>query len=332
MLYKSYQIESDVSTLQNYQISLFYGENEGLKNDIKNQIKIKNKHINSLNFFQDEIINKPSLVIDEISNSSLFEDKKIIFINNISDKMTSHIQEFLDIIKNDQIYCFADTLTRKSKLRSLFEKDQKLAIVPCYVDNEITLKNLILKKLYGYRPLSAEIINNIYNTCSLDRMKINNEIEKIKMYFQDKKLDNEVISILLNNKIIDEFSLIKDEALKGNKIKTNKLLSETDILEDNNHFYLSQINIRLAKLLEIQKLKLDGYSIDSIINNFKPPIFWKDKSTILEQSKKWRTDNIKKDLRITYELEMSIKKNSQVSNSVLIKNLLINLCCEASTA
>tara|TARA_B100000767_G_C19756811_1_gene533292 strand:+ start:1487 stop:2485 length:999 start_codon:yes stop_codon:yes gene_type:complete len=332
MLYKSYQIESDVSTLQNYQISLFYGENEGLKNDIKNQIKIKNKHINSLNFFQDEIINKPSLVIDEISNSSLFEDKKIIFINNISDKMTSHIQEFLDIIKNDQIYCFADTLTRKSKLRSLFEKDQKLAIVPCYVDNEITLKNLILKKLYGYRPLSAEIINNIYNTCSLDRMKINNEIEKIKMYFQDKKLDNEVISILLNNKIIDEFSLIKDEALKGNKIKTNKLLSETDILEDNNHFYLSQINIRLAKLLEIQKLKLDGYSIDSIINNFKPPIFWKDKSTILEQSKKWRTDNIKKALRITYELEMSIKKNSQVSNSVLIKNLLINLCCEASTA
>ena len=43
------------------------------------------------------------------------------------------------------ILLLADLLDKRSKLRSLFEKDPKLAIIPCYNDNEITLKRLITK-------------------------------------------------------------------------------------------------------------------------------------------------------------------------------------------
>ena len=58
-------------------------------------------------------------------------------------------------------------------------------------------------------------------------------------------------SIFLDAKVNDNFSLLKDEALLGNKSKTNKLLSDTIIDSEKNIYYLSSINQRLNKLNEI---------------------------------------------------------------------------------
>ena len=57
---------------------------------------------------------------------------------------------------------------------------------------------------------------NLVNNCNLDRMKLNNELEKIETYFQDKVLKDEQLS-MLNTKTSENFNLLKDEAFKGIK-------------------------------------------------------------------------------------------------------------------
>ena len=54
MIYKSYQLENDISILKN-NIDLFYGENIGLKNDIKKLIN-KFKESEIIKYNQEEII------------------------------------------------------------------------------------------------------------------------------------------------------------------------------------------------------------------------------------------------------------------------------------
>ena len=79
---------------------------------------------------------------------------------------------------------------------------------------------------------------------SLDRVKLNNEIDKIKTFFSNKKIDNNNLSNLLDAKINDDFTLLRDAALMGDKLKTNKLLSDTIFEKDKNILYLNLLNQR----------------------------------------------------------------------------------------
>ena len=192
-------------------------------------------------------------------------------------------------------------------------------------NNEIGLKKIILNKLKGYTGLSTYNINLILENCNLDRVKLNNEIEKIAIYFQDKNIKTEKLEILLDAKVNDNFSLLKDEALLGNKSKTNKLLSDTIIDSEKNIYYLSSINQRLNKINEIIcKSKEKG--LEEAINTIRPPIFWKDKPNFISQTKKWSQKKIKTILEDTYNLEIKIKSNNLVDKNILIKKLLIDLC------
>ena len=66
---------------------LIYGENQGLKNDIKNLIIQNKKTQQFLRLYQDEILKNENLLYDEINNKSLFEESKVIFINEATDKV-----------------------------------------------------------------------------------------------------------------------------------------------------------------------------------------------------------------------------------------------------
>ena len=78
MILKSYIIEQNTSTLEKYKSVLFYGENTGLKDELKEKIKELNQKAENINFFQDEIIKNKDLLGNEIVNTSLFNDQKII--------------------------------------------------------------------------------------------------------------------------------------------------------------------------------------------------------------------------------------------------------------
>jgi DNA polymerase III subunit delta len=329
MIYKSYLIEQNFRLLVK-NIVLFYGENLGLQNEFKNQIKVNNKNAEIINFTQEEILKNENSFYSEILNISLFGQEKIYIINQSSDKILELIQTIETKLDNQKLYFFTEILDRRSKLRAYFEKSKNLAVIACYADNENNLKKIINEKLKGFSGLSAQNINTIMDNCNLDRDKLNNELSKILVFFDDKKLVNDKLEALLNNKINNNFSLLKDNALSGNKISTNKLLSDTVLEPEKNVFYLATINQRLNKLAETDQLAKKT-SLEDAINVIKPPIFWKDKPVFLMQAKKWNSNKIKGALNKTYNLEIEIKSNPVVDKSLLMKKLLVDICILANS-
>ena len=330
MIYKSYLIEQSNVVLDK-KIFLFFGENLGLKNDLKNKIKLSNKEAEMLHFNQDEIIKNDNIIFNEINNISLFEKEKIIFIEQVDDKILEIIKDICEKFNDQKIYLFSNILEKKSKIRSYFEKSDKCGTVACYTDNEIGIRKIILNKLKNYSGLSPQIINLIIENSNLDRIKLNNELEKIVTYFQNKKIEYEKLEILLDIKINDNFNNLKDEALIGNKLRTNKLLSDTIIDSEKSIFYLTLINQRLNKLKDAINFSKET-NLEDAISKIKPPVFWKDKPNFMLQTKKWNTKKIKKILNKTYYLEIEIKSNSTINKNILIKKLIVDVCLLANVS
>ena len=324
MIYKSYLIEQNTASLDK-KIYLFFGENLGLKNELKKKIKLNNKEAEILNFNQDEIVKDNNLILNEVSNISLFEKEKIIFIEQVDDKILEIIKDICEKYNDQKIYLFSNILEKKSKIRGYFEKSNKCGAVACYADNEVGIRKMILNKLKNYSGLTPQIINLVTENSNLDRVKLNNELDKIVTYFQNKKIDYDKLEALLDIKSNDDFNNLKDEALMGNKLKTNKLLSNTIIDNEKNIFYLSLINQRLIKMKEVMSMS-KGTNLEDAINKIKPPVFWKDKPNFVTQTKKWNEKKIKKILNKTYLLEIEIKSNATINKNILIKKLMVDMC------
>jgi len=250
MIFKSYLLEKDLNLLDNYNQILFYGENIGLKLELKDKLRSNNPKSSNLSLFQEDVIKNKDLLINEILNRSLFENEKIIFIDQANDKILDILIEIKTFIKDIKIFIFAETLEKKSKLRKHFEKTENCAVIPCYKDTEITIKKIIVEKLRNYKGLTTEIVNQLIQVSNLDRNKINNEIKKIENCFIEKEITKPVLEKLLNIKSNDDFDEIKNEALNGNKNKTNKLLAETNFEDEKSIFYLNSLNQRINKLNE----------------------------------------------------------------------------------
>ena len=328
MQYKSYIVEEDIDVIKE-SLVLFYGENLGLQNDIKSLIKKRNKDSEILYFTQDELLKNEDLLFNEILNISLFDKKKVFIIDQVSDKISKVIEGNFKKKIDHKLFFFAGLLEKKSKLRNFFEKNSNTAIIPCYEDNEITIKKLIIQKLKNFQGLTPNNINLILEGCGLDRIKLKNELKKINSFFFDRKIESDKLELLLDTKVNDNFNYLRDSALIGNKIKTNKLLSDTIIEQDKSVYYLNLINQRLNKLYEIQKIASTS-SIEIAINNIKPPIFWKEKNSILEQAKRWGKKKLIDQLNITYNLEINLKSNQAILGDLLIKKLIVDMCQKAS--
>ena len=324
MIYKSYLAEQSKSFLTENKLVLFYGENLGLKNDFKRKIfhSLKDKIIRKN---QEEILKNKDNFFEEVLNFSLFGENKIFLIDDANDKFIDLLHKIEKKIDQNKIFLFSNILDKKSKLRNYFEKSKELNAVACYQDNIITIKKIVQNELSSYDNLNNENINIIAENCNLDRDKLYNEIEKVKIYFSSLKIDTIKLKILLDLKVNEDFNLIRDEAINGNKVQINRLLSDTVLDNDRNIMYINTFNQRFYKLAEILK-NMNNSSIESIVENIKPPIFWKDKPTIINQLKKWNSKKINTVLKKSYDIELRLKSNSSINNNLLVKMLILNIC------
>ena len=322
MIYKSYLIEQNINLLDK-NLFLFYGENLGLKNELKDKIKFQNKNAEIINLSQDDIINNIDNFLNEILNISLFDEKKIYFINQVNDKILDAIKIIEPKIDYQKIYLISESLDKRSKIRNYFEKSNNCGVVACYNDNEISFKKIIIERLKNYKGVTAENINLISDKCNFNRDKLNNELDKIYTFFLGKNIDRHKLEILLDNKINNDFSLLKDEAFNGNKIETNKLLSDTIIDSEKNVLYLNIINQRLLKLNEIFKL-IGQTNLEKAIDMLKPPIFWKDKPLVTHQIRSWEKEHLKNLIYKTNEIELLVKKNSVLAKNILADFIIDN--------
>ena len=321
MILKYYEINK--INLEYNKFILFYGKNEGLKNDsIKNLLKDKNE---ILYYDEKDILDNPNKFIEATLSKSLFENEKIIIIKRATDKIKNIIDQisFKDI-EDLIILINADNLEKKSKLRSLFEKNKKFVSVAFYPDNDQTLSKIAHNFFTKNKILiSASNINLIVSKCSGDRHNLVNEIEKIESFCKNnKKVTIEDIHKLTN--LIEKHSVSEliDNCLVKNKKKIIHILNENNFSNDDSILILRTFLNKLKKILSLALEYKINKNIDDVISKAKPPIFWKDKEITKQQIYKWSPENIKNSIFKVSELELLVKKNMNNSMNLTTNFIL----------
>ena len=324
MIIKFYQIK-DININKNKFI-LFYGVNEGLKKEEISKLTIKEKKENISKYEEKEILENSESFLSSIFSKSLFEDKKIIIINQASDKILNLINEIIEKdISDISIILNANILEKKSKLRTFFEKNTKTICAAFYADTNSVLvgyaQNFLLKNKIK---LSQENLNLIINKCNGDRGILKNELEKIRSYgLRGKKITHEEIIKLIN--LIENYSIAElvDNCLAKNVKKTLTILNENNFSKEDGIVIIKTFLFKLKKLLKLVKEYSLNKNLSEIIQNAKPPIFWKDKEIIRQQIIHWNPKKLNEAIIDLIELELQIKKNYE--NAIFtISNFIIN--------
>ena len=299
---------------------LFYGENDGHKNEIISD-KFKKNFLESVYYYdENDIINNKESFFNNILSRSFFETKKLIIISRASDKLIDITKEIITKeIEGLVIIIKANTLEKKSKLRAFFEKEKKIVCVAFYQDNIQTLSKIANSFFRDNKiPMSQQSINLIVERCRGDRQNLHNELLKIEHFIGSKnKIKIEDIIKLTNLAENYNVSELIDSCLAKNKKKTTKILNENNYSLDDCILIIRTFLIKSKRLLKLSKDFDERKNIDLTISHSKPPIFWKDKEIIKEQIKSWTYFDVKNLIYKINETELLIKKNSNNSLNIL---------------
>tara|TARA_B100000780_G_scaffold247003_1_gene191775 strand:+ start:4072 stop:5073 length:1002 start_codon:yes stop_codon:yes gene_type:complete len=299
---------------------LFYGENDGHKNEIIND-KFKKNFLESIYYYdENDIISNKESFFNNILSRSFFETKKLIIISRASDKLIDVIKEIITKEIEDLVIVIkANILEKKSKLRTLFEKEKNTVCVAFYQDNIQTLSKIANSFFRDNKiPISQQSVNLIVERCRGDRQNLHNELLKIENFIGSKnKIEIGDIIKLTNLAENYDVSELIDSCLAKNKKKTTKILNENNYSLDDCILIIRTFLIKSKRLLKLSKDFDERKNIDLTISHSKPPIFWKDKEIVKEQIKSWTYFDVKNLIYKINETELLIKKNSNNSLNIL---------------
>jgi DNA polymerase-3 subunit delta len=324
MIIKSFELNK--IKRENYKLYLFYGDNEGLKEEVIKDLFEKNYQGTIHRYDEKEILDNKDNFFNSVLTKSFFDNEKLIIISRATDKIKETIEDLIERNPEDiQIILNSKNLEKKSTLRKIFEKEKLIVCVPFYEDNYQTLNSIISLFFRNKKiPISQQLVNVLIERSSGDRKNLNNELKKIESYsFNKKKLNLEEIIKLTN--LADNYSASEliDHSLAKNMRKTITILNENNYSDEDNIIIIRTLLAKLKRLVNIYELVDKKNNIEEAISACKPPIFWKDKPLVTQQIRSWKKDHLKNLIYKTNEIELLIKKNSTTAKNIL-SDFIIN--------
>ena len=324
MIIKNFEL--DKINIKKFNLFLFYGDNQGFKDEIVEKI-CQQKNLKKTLYFEKEVLSNTENFLNSISTKSFFENEKIIVIKNATDKLKEIINDIYELQNPDiTVILISDLLEKKSKLRNFFEKTNNVICIPFYPDEHKDL-NIIANNFFKKKDIqiSQQTINLIIDRANQSRQHLNNELQKIENFALNKKEIKDVDIIKLTNLGKNyEISELVETCLAKNQNKLLKIMNENHFSNEDVILILRIFLIKTKRLLNLALNSKPNKNFDEAISKFRPPIFWKEKPYVKQQLINWSESKLKKLINEINEIELLSKKNSQISQSLLLNFIFEN--------
>ena len=316
MIIKSFEVKNNIKN----SIYLFHGQNNGQKEDLIEELIKPNYKESTYTYYEKEVLNNLDNFYNLIFTNSFFDENKLIIIKDVSDKIRFEIESIIEKkIDNILIILISSILDKKSKLRSLFEKDKSLISVAFYLDNNQTLLNYASKFFKEKKiSISSETINILVNKSNGERKLLTNELEKIEMYSKNKtNISADEINILANTGENQDIGELVDNCLAKNDKRIKYLMNENNYGSEDSIIIIRTFLFKAKRLLYLINVFNAQKDVDKTIASAKPPIFWKDKDVVKKQIRSWTLNQMEQLILEINNIEFLIKTNSQNSIHIL---------------
>jgi len=258
-----------------------------------------------VNVNKERLAENKSLLVEEFYSFSMLGGRKLILVKNCDIAAAGALKELFSdseyAKKSDNfILIEAGDLEKSSALRKLCEDNYGFATIPCYEDDERSIKNFISDELKrrGIK-FTRDVVEFIYDQLGKNRQIILSELEKIAIFLGN---DSELTLAALSN-------LIESQAeISANEFVLNFAAKKFDIAT-----------------LQAEKLLLEGFEPITLIrflSNYLQKLYH---AKVEIQRGKLDFEEVVKSQRLFFRTEIEFRKHLKVLSVEFLVKTLANL-------
>ncbi len=294
-------------------IYILYGTINYLINKEINKI-IKDNNIDEININKYDLTNTYLTdIINDASSMSLFDDKKIIIVNNsyiftgntkkTLEQDTTILENYLNNINDNTILIFIannDKLDERKKITKLIKK----------IGNVKEFNNIdnisLVKELFNDYNISTDNIKYLLERVGDDTTLLATEIDKIKIYKDtDKNITKDDITNLISKSLeVNNFKLI-DAIINKNKNEAILLYQDRIKLNEEPIAIIIALANQIRIMYQVKQLYLNGYTENNIASMLKIHPYRVKLAN--QNSKKYDSNILLNYLKQLADLDISIK-------------------------
>ena len=324
MLVKEWELDNYKKRLDNFNAVLIHGTDRGKVNDVASSLikfikRIYNGQLEVIKLSAEKLNDNDTSLLDLMNQKSIFYDRTIVLLDLDLIKIKKE-----DIItlrhsassKSNLIILESAALNYDSFILKEFKKQDNLICVPCYQDNEKSIRNSIsdYAKEFGLK-IDKDSINHLASKMGNDKMITKSEIEKLAIFANNQPLSfADLMDGIGDNSILGTYK-VTDNFLLRNEVNLNHTYDR--LIESGlNGFFMVR-----ALIKHLQALLLAKISQNKIVANMKPPLHFTRHKNVQDQLNCLNIDRIEQLLMELNCLEKNCKQSPTLSN-LLVKKFL----------
>lgn len=278
----------------------------------------------------DQLREDSARLFDEMSAMSFGGGRRLIKIKDAENNLTPL---FKDVFKNPPsgsafVVVTASELAPTSALRKLFEANANLAALPCYHDDAINLRTVIVgeMKKRNITPSEPEVIPFITANCQGDRMVAISEIEKLFLYMgPENKVSFGDVTNLIGETTESSFEDICQAAAGGNFSLANKHLDRALRQGIMPVVILLTLQNYFSRIHSVIGMISSGQAMEQAISNLSPPVFFKQLPVFRQHVSRFLSmgeNQIWNIMDLLYKAELECKKTGSNAELVINRTLM----------
>ena len=298
-------------------VYLLYGINEfAIQKEIEKITKDFDKmNISKYDLAEDDIKD----VINDAETFSMFADKKVVIAENATIFTSSGsgdletLENYLAHINTSTILIFTineEKVDERKKITKKIKKDYKLI---SFNQNE-TPNSLVKSLLNGYNITSSNI-NLLIDRVGTNSLILENEVNKIKLYKDDKTITKEdILNLTTKRPEIDIFKLIDDIVMK-NKDEALEIYNEMLKVNEEPLKIVILLASQFRLMYQAKELAKKGYSEKNISELLKVHPY--RVKLALQKGKKYKAETLLNYLSTLADIDIAIKTGKTDKNLAL---------------
>jgi len=298
-------------------VYLLYGTNDfAIQKEIEKITKDFDKmNISKYDLTEDDIKD----VINDAETFSMFADSKVVIAENATIFTSSGngdleiLENYLAHINPNTILIFTvneEKVDERKKITKKIKKDYKLISF-----NQNETPNSLVRNLLNDYNITSSNINLLIDRVGTNPLILENEVNKIKLYKDDKTVTKEdIINLTTKRPEIDIFKLIDDIVMK-NKDEALEIYNEMLKVNEEPLKIVILLASQFRLMYQAKELAKKGYSEKNISEVLKVHPY--RVKLALQKGKKYKAETLLNYLSVLADIDIAIKTGKTDKNLAL---------------
>lgn len=315
---------------------LIFGPDQGLVREraerfAKHIVSDLNDPFRVTEISEDALLADPARLSDEAAAISMVGGRRVVRVRDAGNSSAGVFERFLDAPPGDALVIVeAGDLAKSATLRKLFESADGAAAVPCYLDSDHTLDDVV-RSAMKEAGLSIEpaAVAEAVSRLGSDRGVTRRELEKLALYAQGEKAVTVAhVQAVMGDESELRMDKVCDTAGEGDVVRLDRELTR---LWESGASAVAVIRVALGhfqRVLLFRAKANEGASISQLIKDARPPIFFQRQDSFRNQVTRWSVPHLEQALETLYDAEI-LCKTTAVPNEAVTGRALFSVAALA---